>query len=548
MTYIPVNVSQTIVLAPGIALAPNAIFISDAQDVSQHASISVTCSFDGTATGTFTFTQDGTENVSEIYPLNSNVAITVFPCLPSFTFKFTNGSVAQTNLNAVVLVHPSSKIPTTKSSRSFYDTTDVVSTKSVIVAKSVGGVYGNIGIDNNEALCVRITDPITSFGELAISQDTATSQFTFIYGISNVAMNSVGNVFASNGMAVISAGPGQTSQLYTRRFAKYRPGQGTKLRYTAMFTPGQSGVTQFGGFGGTEDLDALGFGYNGTQFGILYLSHSVPTWIPQSQWNQDTMLGGTPSGQILDPTKLNVFQIKFQYLGGGDIFFHVINSTNGRWTCVHIIRNANANTQPNMRNPILQTYFEVVNTSGSGQVKVSSASLATFVEGHLAYTGPRYCLDSAVSTTNNLFNMMFIQNPLSYNGITNKLNVNILNISVGMNSTKSNDVATLRIIKNAPFTGTAPTWLAASGTTTSNGLVVTNSSCPLTYNVNSISTTSTQTIGDFGQVISSGSATTVDLTAYDLYLNPGEYYVFSVVTSSGSTLSVNLSVVVTSDQ
>jgi hypothetical protein len=260
------------------------------------------------------------------------------------------------------------------------------------------------------------------------------------------------------------------------------------------------------------------------------------------------MLGGTPSGQILDPTKVNVFQVKFQYLGGGDIFFHVINSTNGRWTCVHIIRNANTNTQPNMRNPILQTYFEVVNTSGVGQVKVSSASLATFVEGHLTYTGPRYCIDSSVSTTNNLFNMMFIQNPLSYNGITNKLNLNILNISVGMNSTKSNDVATLRIIKNAPFTGTAPTYLAVSGTTTSNGLVVTNSSCPLTYNVNSVSTTSTQTVGDFGQIISSGSATTVDLSSYDLFLNPGEYFVFTVVTISGNTLLVNLSVVVTSDQ
>ena len=548
MTYIPLNTSQTIILAPGTSLAPNGVFTSDVQDVSQYGSLSLTCSFVGTATGTLTFSQDGTENVSETYPLSSNVAITVSPSLPSFVFKFTNGSTAQTNLHITMLIHPSSKIPTTKLSQTIYDTSDVMSTRSVISAKSVGGVYGNVGIDNNEALCVRITDPITSFGELAVSHDTPTSQVTFIYGISNVAMTSVGNVFASNGMAVVSAGPGQTSQLFTKRFSKYRPGQGTKLRYTAMFSPGQSGVTQFAGFGGTEDLDALGFGYNGTQFGILYLSHSVPTWIPQSQWNQDTMLGGTPSGQILDPTKVNVFQVKFQYLGGGDIFFHVVNSTNGRWTLVHVIRNANSNTQPNMRNPILQTYFEVVNTSGSSQVKVSSASLATFIEGNLEYTGPRYCIDSSVSTNNNLFNMMFIQNPLSYNGITNKLNVNVLNISFGMNSTKSNDVATLRVLKNAPFTGTAPTYLAVSGTTTSNGLVVTNSSCPLTYNVNSISTTSTQTVGDFGQVISSGSATTVDLSSYDLFLNPGEYFVFSIVTSSGSTLAVNLSVIVISDQ
>lgn len=55
--------------------------------------------------------------------------------------------------------------------------------------------------------------------------------------------------------------------LRSKRFARYRPGQGALARFTAMFTAGVAGTTQRAGLFSQEQ--ALQFGYDGTKFGIM---------------------------------------------------------------------------------------------------------------------------------------------------------------------------------------------------------------------------------------------------------------------------------------
>jgi hypothetical protein len=167
-----------------------------------------------------------------------------------------------------------------------------------------------------------------------------------------------------------------------------------------------------------------------------------------------------------------------------------------------------------------------------------------FIEGTTDFLGPRTSLDNTITTSASQTNLILIQNSLSYNGITNKNTLIITNVSVAANSPSTGN-ATLRIIRNPPVTGTL-TWNAMPNcTTTSNGLVVTGTSC-ITYST-STSTTSTA-VGDYCQVFAIGNSTSIDVRGYDLTLLPGDTYVFSLLLSSGNNVNASIGVVLASDQ
>lgn len=532
MTYIPATAPQVVTICSNQSLGTMSTFVSNVYDVSLYGSIALTINSIGS--GTLVVSNVGSWSIN-----TSNTTVLVTPTTQYIQFSFVNDGTPQTSLTIAGLFTQQPKVPMTFLSQTPTDSTNVTNTRSVISGKgSSSNVYNNVSVEPAfGSLFTSIKDPLTAFGELAVAQDTPTIQASFIYGVSNVLLNWTGNVYANNGMAIVSSAPGTTSRLWTRKITRYRPGEGTKMRTTGMFTPGVTGATQIVGFGGPDLLDILAFGYNGTQFGILYTQRSIQTWIPQGSWNYDTF----PS---LDPTKLNVFQIKFQYLGAGNISFYIVDPVTSHWIMVHQIHNANTNTQPNLRNPSFQAFYSVSNSSSTNPVNVSSSSVGMFIEGTTDFLGPRTSLDNTISTSASQTNLILIQNSLSYNGITNKTTLIITNVSVAANS-PSTGIATLRIIRNPPVTGTL-TWNALPNcTTTSNGLVVTGTSC-ITYST-STSTTSTA-VGDYCQVFAIGNSTSIDVRGYDLTLLPGDTYVFSLLLSSGNNVNASIGVVLASDQ
>lgn len=110
----------------------------------------------------------------------------------------------------------------------------------------------------------------------------------------------------------------------------------------------------------------------------------VPTesWIAQSSWNGDDKFDGTGiTGVTLDPTKGNVFQLDYQYLGFGIIRFFLEDPANGEMHLVHSIEYSNANTRPSLDNPSMSLFAAVKNTTNASNITLKTGSMAAFVEG-----------------------------------------------------------------------------------------------------------------------------------------------------------------------
>jgi len=121
---------------------------------------------------------------------------------------------------------------------------------------------------------VYVEGPTSTFGDLQVTTVTPQAQGDFIYGINNQIFTT--SSFAGAAVAVVdricelesgtnSAG---SATVQLRRGLKYRPGQGSMMRATALFAEPDAGNAQFIGAGTAE----CGYfiGYFGTSFGILH--------------------------------------------------------------------------------------------------------------------------------------------------------------------------------------------------------------------------------------------------------------------------------------
>ncbi len=127
-----------------------------------------------------------------------------------------------------------------------------------------------------------IAGQVSAFGEPLAISPTAVIQLDAIYGVTTdvtqVYTNGTGSV--ANGVAGmfhVSTGTTQGGYgvLRSKRFVRYRPGQGVVTRFTAAFTQGVAGSNQFAGLANQENR--IQFGYNGTRFGVVRSSGGKAT-------------------------------------------------------------------------------------------------------------------------------------------------------------------------------------------------------------------------------------------------------------------------------
>ena len=119
-----------------------------------------------------------------------------------------------------------------------------------------------------------IAGQVSAFGEPLAISPTAVIQLDGIYGATSDVIqtytNGTGSVAGSvDQMFQVSTGTTQGGYgvLRSRRFLRYRPGQGIVTRLTAAFTQGVAGSLQFAGLANQENR--LAFGFNGDRFGIV---------------------------------------------------------------------------------------------------------------------------------------------------------------------------------------------------------------------------------------------------------------------------------------
>lgn len=299
----------------------------------------------------------------------------------------------------------------------------------------------------------------TAFEDLSVASPFPIVQTDFVFSVNpdivDTYTSGVGTVSQSNNMAVISSGASSNSwaQLLSERKIRYKAGMGVRMLMTALFSQGVEGNQQIIGLG--NDDDGFFFGFNGPDFGIMRRYSGTDYWTPQSDWNIDKMDGHGLSGQLLDPTKGNIYMIQMQWLGFGAIKFFIEEAHTGRIHPVHIVKYANMYTETSVSVPIFNIVLESRNTTNTTDILLKSPCISAFIEGTIhRILGPRYGIDNdKFVSSNNFTNILTIKVKDNYCSKINKIPIQITNIT----ACSSEKVAVVVLIKNAVMSGT-PIW------------------------------------------------------------------------------------------
>lgn len=151
----------------------------------------------------------------------------------------------------------------------------------------------------------------------------------------------------------------------TFRLFNYEPGKGQLILLTFADFDTASGVTKEVGYiDNNNGLSIL------SSEGVIYFRRrtfvtgaTVDNDVPQTAWNLDKLDGNGPSGVTLDPSKVQVAFISFEWLGTGDVAFGFF--IDQQPIVCHIMNHANRLATVYMSTPNLPLRYSIEN-DGSG--------------------------------------------------------------------------------------------------------------------------------------------------------------------------------------
>ncbi len=448
-------------------LAAGATFTGTSEDVSEYATVTLIGKSDvGSAIDglSFEFSPDGSNwDLVKTHSLSAGTGheMAIVVTGKYFRLVYKNGAIAQSYLRLQVLFHR------TKNKEISYPITGHIDknalaplSRSIQTGRTPGGVYKNVRVNSDKALSVSIDSPTSSFGEIAMVEPTPVVQVDFVYNINadmvNTTTTGSGTVAQANSLAVLSttANASSTAALSTKRYLKYRPGQGGDVKFTAIFTTGVANSEQVAGTGSATN--GYFFGYNAAAFGIARFNNGSATWTTQTSWNIDVMDGtgddNNPSGVLLDTTKGNVYAISFQWLGFGAIDYCIEDPKTGKLTVVHREQYANNNTVPSVAIPSFPIHYHVKNTTNTTNIVLKTSSCAAMIQGKIVHLGPVNSKgNSKTSVGTTLTNIITIRNKTTYQTLTNQIPILLASLSAAVDGTKP---ATVEIIINGTLGGT----------------------------------------------------------------------------------------------
>jgi len=173
------------------------------------------------------------------------------------------------------------------------------------------------------------------------------------------------------------------------------------------------------------------------------------TWTYQSEWNIDKLDGTGTSGVTLDPSKLNIFQIQFRWLGAGEIRWAVENPINGDLIYFHHIHYSNKNTTVHLDNPSFRIGYAVYNGNNATitDAHVHGASMMVAVEGNIVDnswpTGAHVIKKSLAQDT--VHGLMTLNNNMIHRNKINLRRVQLKTLTVAF---QGNDPAVISLFLN----------------------------------------------------------------------------------------------------
>lgn len=186
-----------------------------------------------------------------------------------------------------------------------------------------------------------------------------------------------GTAATSIGGALFSSSTNTNGSVRAETFTRLRYHGGAEIYaiFTAAFNTGLAATNvRLGTFthsAGTPQNGAY-IGYEGTTFQIGYVNNGgTPSTVAKASWNVDTLTGaagskftrdGTP--EAINLTFLNVWRIRYGWVGGAQIYYEVL-SPDGGWVTFHIVKFPNTVAAVSFRDADLPFVLDITKTAAA---------------------------------------------------------------------------------------------------------------------------------------------------------------------------------------
>lgn len=384
--------------------------------------------------------------------------------------------------------------------------------------------------------------PLTAFGDLRVAELSPIIQISFEFTVTNTEIGTIvvansGAVTQVDGMCKVATGTTTASSADwdTKKHAKYRAGFGGLFRGTARFTAGVANTEQALGLSDAVGSSAshkngYGVGFDGTVFSFMRWSDDVLYPVAQSAWD-DPMDGTGASGMTLDPTKLNVYFIEFQYLGAGAIILWIESDTTGKMIPAHTLQYTNANIVPSVINPNFYMGIHAINKTTTTNIEAWSSSMSYFVEGkthNIELQQPQFSSGKREKTTVITELAIFtVRNKSTYASKTNFIDVILENLGASIEASSANNLGQIRLVRDATLGGT-PSW----------------TDIDTTDSVMEIDVAGTTVTGGkeilYTPFAGKNDRESIDLTPYEILLEPGESITLAGLSANSATIDAGL--------
>jgi len=289
------------------------------------------------------------------------------------------------------------------------------------------------------------------FGDFITGQRQDQVLESFQFNIPSKRINTTsangGTITQANSMIVLTSttatnGAASASSIDTVR---YRPGHTAGAFFTCLWTQPNATDTATQYMGMMTTANGFFVGFKNGVFVCGYRNGGTDVTIPITEFNVDHL-------DDIDFTKLNIFYIKFGWLGTASVEFGIVDK--GLYP-FHIIHFENTLSTPSIATPIMPIRMEITKTAGSTSLIMKSGSWNGWVvAGTAEDPADRYfsyaASKTAVSTESVIFHLY---NQATWQSITNSSEVKIVVFLAAVEGTKP---ARIRIYKN--LTITSPSW------------------------------------------------------------------------------------------
>lgn len=138
-------------------------------------------------------------------------------------------------------------------------------------------------------------------------------------------------------------------------------------------------ATSYQRIGLYDSSNGFFIGYENATFSATVRTGGTDTSTGKTSFNVDTLTGGSTSKftragtpEAIDLTKLNVFRIRFGWLGAAPIKYEVL-SPDGAWVLFHVIRQPNNSASPSIQNADLPMTIDIAKTAGATDIRMNTA-------------------------------------------------------------------------------------------------------------------------------------------------------------------------------